>query len=109
MSEYTINDLRADLAATIRSLRNGDEKMTIEKAKAIGELAQTMINSAKVEVDMLRAVGAPNLRPTGFVQLTHEADAIDGEGRKEPTALPESTRPKPHVRQAVGSAPRASL
>lgn len=72
MSNYTINDLRGDLAETLRKLRDGDPNMTIEKAKAISEIGQTMINSAKVEVEFIKTVGRGRTSPTGFVPITHE-------------------------------------
>jgi hypothetical protein len=39
--------------------------MEIERAKAISDVAQTIINSAKVEVEFLKQVGAT--RGTGFI------------------------------------------
>ena len=80
MSNYTINDLRGDLAETLRKLRDGDPNMTIEKAKAISELGQTMINSAKVEVEFIKTVGRGRTSPTGFVPITHE-DTLDRQER----------------------------
>lgn len=51
----TVNDLRDELFATLRALRSGE--LDIEKARAVSEVAQTIINSAKVEVDYIRANG----------------------------------------------------
>jgi len=103
---YTINDLRGDLAETIKALRNGDEKMTVEKAKTISDLAQTMINSAKVEVDMLRTVGRGRMTPTGFVPIEHQ-DTLDAqETQREQLTGP---KPKPHIRSAIGSSPRGII
>lgn len=48
-----IDDLREDLFDTIKGLKN--KSMDIDRAKAIAEVAQTIINSAKVEVDYIRA------------------------------------------------------
>jgi len=53
----TITDLRAALFATIEELRDKDKPMDIERAKAIAEVAQTIVNSAKVEVDYLKVAG----------------------------------------------------
>jgi hypothetical protein len=39
----------------------------VERAKAIAETAQTIINSAKVEVDFIRATGNPG--GSGFIPL----------------------------------------
>lgn len=109
MSAYTINDLRGDLAATIKELRAGNSNMTVEKAKAIGELAQTMINSAKVEVDMLRAVGDEQMRPTGFIGTKMEAIPAGGQDGEPAKQLDSPQAGKPHIRNPMGSAPRASL
>lgn len=115
MTDYTINDLRTDLAGTIKALRDGDEKMSIEKAKAISEIAQTIINSAKVEVEMLKTVGRGRMTPTGFVPLENK-DTLDlqqqeGTGREAPQlASPNGqAKPKPHIREPMGSSPRAAI
>ena len=106
---YTVTDLRADMAATIKALREGDEKMTVEKAKAISDLGQTMINSAKVEVDMIRAVGRNYAAPTGFIALeAAQMGDANGAGGQKP-ALEGPSRPKPHVREPMGTGPRSSL
>lgn len=51
----TVDDLRDHLFATLDGLRAGT--MDVERAKAISEVAQTIINSAKVEVEAARLVG----------------------------------------------------
>lgn len=62
-----INDLRAELFATVRALRDPTNPMDINRAKAVSEVAQTIINSAKVEVDMINAVGARRMSPSKFI------------------------------------------
>lgn len=47
--------LRSILFDTLRDVKNG--KMDVKKAKSISELSQTLINSAKVEVDYLKSTG----------------------------------------------------
>ena len=86
---YTIRDLRADLAATIRALR--EKTMTVEEARAVSEVGQTLINSAKVEVDMLRVLGRRQVTSTGFVPLEHE-DTLAQQERRERAALGDSSR-----------------
>ena len=76
---YTITDLREDLAASIKGVR--DKSMTVEEAKAVSDLGQTMINSAKVEVDMLKALGRRNTSSTGFVPI-EQLDTLDRQDRK---------------------------
>jgi hypothetical protein len=51
MSE-TVADLRKHLFATLSGLRDGT--VTIDTAKAISEVSQVIINSAKVEVEYAR-------------------------------------------------------
>lgn len=52
-----IEDLRNHLFATLEALQDDDAPMEIERARAISHVAQTVINSAKVEVDYLKVVG----------------------------------------------------
>lgn len=48
----TMDDLRERLFAAIDGVRDGS--VTVDKARAINDLGQAIINSAKVEVDYLR-------------------------------------------------------
>ena len=54
MARNKIEHLRDHLFEVIEKLKDGD--MEIEKAKAITDVAQTIINSAKVEVDFIKTV-----------------------------------------------------
>lgn len=65
---HTINDLRAHLFATLERLRDEENPMAIERAKAVSDVAQTIINSAKVEVDHQRITGQSG---SGFIPLEH--------------------------------------
>lgn len=56
-----IDDLRNHLFATIESLLDEDDPMELDRAKAVADVAQTIINSAKVEVDYLKATGRTEL------------------------------------------------
>ncbi len=60
-----IEDLRNHLFAALEALADAEKPMEIERAKAIAEVAQTIVNSAKVEVDYLRVTG--NIAGTGFI------------------------------------------
>jgi hypothetical protein len=56
-----LSDLRDHLFETIEALKDEEKPMALDRAKAIADVAQTIINSAKVEVDFARAVNAsPN-------------------------------------------------
>ena len=50
-----ITELRSALFDTLRDLKAGN--MDIERAKAINDTAQTIINSAKVEIDHMKIAG----------------------------------------------------
>ena len=60
----TITDLRDHLFATLEALRDEKKPMDIERAKTVAQVAQTIIESAKVEVHFLREAGG---RGTGFL------------------------------------------
>jgi hypothetical protein len=51
----SINDLREILFATLEGVKTGD--IDLDKARAINELGKTITDTAKVEVDYLRATG----------------------------------------------------
>ena len=56
MARNKIQDLRDNLFEVIEKLKDEDENFSIDKAKAIAELAQVIVNSAKVEVDFIRTI-----------------------------------------------------
>lgn len=60
-----IEDLRNHLFETIEALKDADKPMDVDRAKAIAEAAQVIVNSAKVEVDFMRAIGSQ--KGTGFI------------------------------------------
>jgi hypothetical protein len=70
----TIEALREELFGTLRALRSAENPMDIERAKAVVNVADAIIDSAKVEVDYMKVTGADG---TGFIP-TH----------KSPTPLP---------------------
>lgn len=84
MSNETIADLRSALFAALRSLSDKDKPMEVDRARAISEVAQTIINSAKVEVDHMKIAGG---KGSGFIPET-----------EKPPALPKgTTSPRPGV------------
>lgn len=52
-----IETLRDHLFKTLEALGDKEKSMEIDRAKAISDVAQTIINSAKVEVDFAKATG----------------------------------------------------
>lgn len=51
-----MTDLRNHLFATLEGLLDADKPLEIDRAKAVAEVAGKLIDSAKVEVEMLRVL-----------------------------------------------------
>jgi hypothetical protein len=68
-------DLRDHLFEAIEMLKSGD--IEIHQAQAINNLAQTLVASAKVEVDYIRQVGGMN----------DKCDFIEGNAPAQPMRL----------------------
>lgn len=52
-----IDDLRDHLFETIEALKDPEKPMDLDRAKTVADVAQVIINSAKVEVDLLKTTG----------------------------------------------------
>ncbi len=52
---HDISELRRHLFATLAGVKDGS--IDLDKARAVNELGKTLVDTAKVEVDYLRAVG----------------------------------------------------
>lgn len=63
-----IEDLRNHLFAALEALQDEDNPMDLKRAKTISDVAQTVINSAKVEVEYLATTGA--IEGSGFIPET---------------------------------------
>jgi hypothetical protein len=59
-----IEDLRNHLFETLEKLSDEEQPMDLDRAKTIAEVAQVIVNSAKVEVDCIRQAGG---KGTGFI------------------------------------------
>ena len=78
MTETQLNDittLRSKLFDTLHALSDKAKPMEIERAKAISEVAQVIINSAKVEVDAMRILGGSG---SGFIPSQNPAHLTVG-------------------------------
>lgn len=62
-----IAELRSHLFETLRCLKDKDSPMDIDRARAVSDVAKTLIESAKVECDYLRITGGTE--GTGFIAL----------------------------------------
>ena len=65
----TIETLRNHLFETLAALKDKEKPMDIERAKAISEVAQVIVNSAKVEVDHAKVTGG---KGSGFLEKAPE-------------------------------------
>lgn len=68
-----IEDLRNHLFVTIEALLDENKPMDLDRAKAVADVAQVMINSAKVEVDFMRVTGGTG---SGFIENTGRNPAL---------------------------------
>lgn len=53
-----MEDLRNHLFEVLEALKDQEKPMEIERARAAAEVAQVLVNSAKVEVEFLKTTGA---------------------------------------------------
>lgn len=75
----TIDDLRNHLFETLEALRDKDEPLDLDRAKAVANVSSRIIDSAKVELKFMEITGSEG---SGFV---------DPEKRPK---LPANKRPK---------------
>ncbi len=61
----TVETLRAELFATLRELRAGT--VEIATARAVSDIAQTIINTARAQIDAARALGRNDGLPSHFL------------------------------------------
>ena len=66
-----IEDLRNHLFETIEMLKDDDKPMEIDRAKAVSQVAQTIIESAKVELKHMELTGSD-----GSDFIGHDADPL---------------------------------
>lgn len=60
-----IDDLRNHLFETLEALKDKDDPMDIARAKAVADVAKVIVESAKVEVDFMKATGG--MKGSGFL------------------------------------------
>lgn len=57
MTDPHISELRSELMATLRDLRNRANPMEPDRARAVAQVAAVLVDTARVEVDYLKATG----------------------------------------------------
>lgn len=99
MSKHTIDNLRDMLFETLQALKDKENPMEIDRALAMKDVAQVIVNSVKVEVDHMRIAGGAG---SGFIpvqSVDRKQPLLPGEsitvatqgGRKTITQLPSGT------------------
>ncbi|MBN3815159.1 hypothetical protein G3N57_00400 [Paraburkholderia sp. Se-20369] len=54
----TITDMREHLMKTLAALHDRDNPMDVDRARAVAQVAGVLVDSAKVEVEYIKARGA---------------------------------------------------
>lgn len=79
----TIAQLRSELFKTLRGLADKNEPMDIDRAKAVSDVAQTLINTAKVEIEHMKVSGSSGSDfiaggggGAGSVKLVHQQPGL---------------------------------
>ena len=91
MPKNTMTDLRNHLFETLEALKDDEKPMALDRAKAIVDVAQTLINSAKVEVDFLNAIDS-----------SEATDFFDMQRIEERRSLATGSLPEPRLRRITG-------
>ena len=96
MSKNKINDLRDHLFGTLEALRDPDKPVELERAREVANVARVIVDSAKAEVEFMKATG--NVHGTGFIPLAAGTppDAAPGGLLPSGSAVPIHVCPKCH-------------
>lgn len=73
----TVSDLREMLFETLEQLKDPASAMDVDRAKAVSEVAQVIINTAKAEIDFIKATGS-NAVQSDFIQVDHDHKTTNG-------------------------------
>lgn len=76
MPKNKIEDLRNHMFAAIEGLLDEEKPMDINRAKAVAQVGQVIINSAMAEVKALKAMGGKGSNGSGF--FPYEPKALNG-------------------------------
>jgi hypothetical protein len=71
-----IEDLRNHLFATLEALQDKEDPMALDRARAIADVAQVLVDSAKAENDFIRVTGA--IAGSGFIPADPTGPALPG-------------------------------
>ena len=70
-----ISDLRNHLFSVLEELTDPDSTYDIAKAKVVADVAQVIINSAKIENDYIKIIGGSH--GSGFIEDRNEVKQLN--------------------------------
>jgi hypothetical protein len=73
MAKNRMSDLRDHLFEALEALKDPDKPMDLDRAGAVCQVAQTLINAAKVEVDAMKVVSGSSTTARAFFDLKEES------------------------------------
>ena len=82
MDSHTITDLRRHLFDALNGLKDPKQPLDIDRAKAIADVSQTIINTAKIEIEHMKITGGngsgfiPDASATPAHQLVAEMPGV---------------------------------
>lgn len=86
----TITDMREHLMQTLAGLRDRENPMDVDRARAVAQVASVLVDSAKVEVDYIKATGATG--DSLFISpLNSDPDRLLSGGENKGTIQPTTT------------------
>lgn len=83
MSSPHINQVRQSLLDTLADLRDRDNPMDVERARAVSQVASVLVDTAKVEVDYLKVTGTDHSNFLDSHEILPQAARLPA---NEPTA-----------------------
>ncbi|WP_083953708.1 hypothetical protein [Thauera butanivorans] len=103
-----ITALRSVLFDTLQRLNDPENPMPVDRAKAVGEISQTIINTAKVELEHMRITRG---RGTGFMGALPAPEEPTALAERDDAMLPgaATTSPTAHGTKTVTQAPGATV
>lgn len=87
-----IDQLRAHLMETLASLRDRDNPMEPDRARAVAQVAGVLVDTAKVEIDYLKVTGQEQSRFLGTPPDDHVKHLGREPGEKLPNGIVGITR-----------------
>jgi hypothetical protein len=73
MSNPHINELRIELLATLRDLRDRTNPMEPDRARAVAQVASVLVDSARVEVEYIKITGQDT---SNFIDCLKAPEAV---------------------------------